>query len=169
MNMEPRLRSPFEQVCVRKILRKSFATMCQICNAMFDDLAFDSEIHCMVIGSGSRRSKNFTRYLCNRDKVSIDKHLKCVFQLTYHQFPCRRSAAYTRASNRSCQCTGHCCTSHKEPAQDILWALTFSPSNLRKKSPVNEISRILTKTLIISTELLHRYLNEMAVLLATHL
>lgn len=45
--------------------------MCQICNAMFDDLAFDSEIHCIVIGSGSRRSKNFTRYLCNRDNISI--------------------------------------------------------------------------------------------------
>lgn len=125
MNMLPRLSNPFEHVCVRNIFKNSLATICQIWSHRSLDFAFDSEIHCMVIPSGSCKSKNFARYL---KKTNVSKYfLIFLYEIsrTCQQFPFHHLATYTIMNNRSSQCTGHYCTCRRALGRGILLALTF--------------------------------------------
>lgn len=133
MNMLPRLNNPLEHVWVRKILRKSFATICQICSQRSPDFSFDSESHLNVMSSGSLRSKNLARYLVTRKKAKVTEIPLWNFKstlLTYRKCPFHLPAAYTTMSSRNSQYTGHCCTCRTVGVQDIREALTFSSNFL---------------------------------------
>lgn len=126
INMLPRLRRPFEHVCVRKILRNNLATMCQIWSQRSADLSFESSIHFIVTPSGCCRSKNLDRYLQNKENLEFCFVLKSIWvHLTFQWFLGLHSAVYTTTSSHSCRYTDHCCTFRTKLLQDIPLALTL--------------------------------------------